>query len=299
MGSSSLNLPSSQIDIAVTATIGLVIEYIRNNVSLVIGASFSITRWPIMLANLVNPLIVGRILGAEAVGLVALAKRLLLVFGFVADVAWRLAIPLLPKFRDKPEQLSLLISRACTLQVFGIGAPLFVFCLIGTVIVEHLLGVRWLPAMDVMPLMAIVLLGQSMFQIKESALLLFRRNSSLAAFYSLHLVILATGTWFFSEEYGLIGIGLAMIVALPSYAIVNYLLSSLVPPRPYAGFIWFAVFSALILATIVPGPWSQMLVLAAAIGAFRKEARMEFVEEVRTVMPILLDMFRRKAAPSV
>src|SRR5208283_537261 len=53
------------------------------------GLSYSSSIWVWQLRNLVNPLIVGRFAGAEAVGFVALAIRIVTLLSFAKAVTWR------------------------------------------------------------------------------------------------------------------------------------------------------------------------------------------------------------------
>ena len=77
---------------------------VRSVVAYGVGFSASESLWN--LANLVNPLIVGRYVGAEAVGQVALAARLVEQVGsMIALPAARLAIPVFARVQEDPRAL--------------------------------------------------------------------------------------------------------------------------------------------------------------------------------------------------
>lgn len=64
------------------------------------GLSYSTSTWVWQLRELVNPMIVGRFAGAEAVGYVAVSVRIATLLSFASTVTWRIAMPALAKLNQ-------------------------------------------------------------------------------------------------------------------------------------------------------------------------------------------------------
>lgn len=85
------------------------------------GITLSAAQWLFFSRDLVNPLLVGRFAGMEAVGFVALAIRLVEVLSFVKHATWRISMAALAKIQDNPPKLRLAITEGMSLQVLALG----------------------------------------------------------------------------------------------------------------------------------------------------------------------------------
>src|SRR5262245_39039520 len=137
------------------------------------GAGFSGPGLVWQLRLLVNPLIVGRFAGAEAVGMVALTVRLLEILGFMHGAGWRLAIAVFGKLQDDPLSTLRRMKQAMFAQAVLVGLPLLAFTVVGSTLVPLLFGDRWLGVLEIFPYVAFAYLTTTVF-VPPSAVLQVR-----------------------------------------------------------------------------------------------------------------------------
>ena len=88
------------------------------------GLSYSSSIWVWQLRGLVNPVVVGRLAGAEAVGLVAVGIRIAEGLSFARSATWRLAMATLAKLDMDPARLRRSIGEGMRMQALLVGLPL-------------------------------------------------------------------------------------------------------------------------------------------------------------------------------
>lgn len=216
------------------------------------GLSLSFAGWIWQLRSLVNPVIVGRFAGAEAVGFVALAIRLAEMLAFAKSVTWRLAMAALAKLENDPTRLRKSVEEGMRLQALAVGLPMAGFAIVAPVVLPLVFGKDWTPALQIFPLIAIGYLGNSMFNLHSSVLYLFGRNLEVAWFHAAHIALFAGGAFLLVPYLGIMGYGWAEIAALASYIVIHiYTAKDIGSPNYTVAFGWFTISVAvLILSTV-------------------------------------------------
>jgi len=186
------------------------------------GLGFSASMWIWQLRSFVNPLIVGRYAGVEAVGFIALAMRLVESLGFVKGIAWRVSIAALARVQDERDRLTKAITDGMHLQVLALGLLFLGFVLIGPWLLPILLGERWAPVMQIFSFVALGYLVNALFSLHSSALYVVRRNWEVAFFHLFHIVLFAGGALLLVPRLGIIGYGWSEVIALLSYPMIHF-----------------------------------------------------------------------------
>jgi len=208
------------------------------------GLGFSASMWIWQLRSLVNPLIVGRYAGVEAVGFIALAIRLVESLGFVKGVAWRVSIAALAKVQDEGARLTKAITDGMRLQVLALGVLFLGFVLIGPWLLPILLGERWAPVMQISSFVALGYLVNALFSLHSSALYVVQRNWEVAFFHLIHIILFAGGALLLVPRLGIIGYGWSEVIALLSYPIIHFQLVKYVGnPKYFLAGIWTLAFA--------------------------------------------------------
>lgn len=184
------------------------------------GFSFSSSMWVWQLRGLVNPLIVGRYLGAEAVGYVSLTIRLVETLSFMKAVTWRLSIPAFAKIQGDRTKLGWAITEASEMQVLVVGLPLLGFSLLSPWVIPGLFGSAWAHAIALFPFVSVGYLVNAVFNMHSSALYVLRKNWDVTVFHMVHVFIFASGAWILVKPLGTIAYGWAEILALVSYILI-------------------------------------------------------------------------------
>lgn len=179
----------------------------------------SLRTW--QLRTLVNPLLVGRFAGPEAVAFVALAIRIAESLGTFRLAAGRIAIAALARLRNHREEFRNALEKALYLQVVTLGPLLCGFALCGPFIVRHLMGVRWMPSLAVYPFVAAGVLVNSIYNLQASALFVIGEARVVTEAYTAHVILLALTTLVLLPRMGIVGYGWAELAACSSYVAIH------------------------------------------------------------------------------
>jgi O-antigen/teichoic acid export membrane protein len=230
---------------------------VRAMLSFGLGYTLSLRVW--QLRGLVNPLLVGRLMGAEAVAFVALAVRIAESLGFLRAVAGRLAIVALSRMREDQDRFRAAIQRGLELQVLALGPLLCAFAAIAPIAVTRLFGVRWALSLQVFPWIAAAIVINSVFNLQASALYVLGEQWTVLRAYCAHIVLFAFGAYFLVSRAGLTGYGWADLVACASYWLLHRRLGEhthLSYRRVGAGCI---AFGLPLFTHLVPSFWNWIL----------------------------------------
>jgi O-antigen/teichoic acid export membrane protein len=184
-----------------------------------LGMTLSLRMW--QLRTLVNPVLVGRIAGTEAVAFVALAIRIAEALGTIRLAAGRIAIAALARLQAQRDRFRSALERALFLQVITLGPLLSLFALAGPVVVRHLMGARWTPSLAVYPFVATGVLVNSIYNLQASALFVMERHWVVMRSYAAHVAILSGSAWLLLPRWGLAGYGFAELVACCAYFVIH------------------------------------------------------------------------------
>jgi O-antigen/teichoic acid export membrane protein len=234
----------------------------RRMIGFGLGFSASVRVW--QLRNLVNPLIVGRFLGTEAVAFVALAVRAVEALSFVRTAVGRVAIAALARLRENPERCQRMMQKGARLQLFALGPILVLLCLLGPPLLPGLLGGRWSSALLVLPFVAAGALINSVFVLEASALFVEGKQWVVTRSYLWHVIILVTGTAILVPSLGIVGYGWAELVACIPYVILHRGLQPGLRISLGATMPWLAAFVAMLLGSLLTSPMRWLLWLPIA-----------------------------------
>lgn len=195
-------------------------ELIRPMLSYSLGYSASMWIW--QLRNLVKPLVVGRFAGAEGVGIIALAVRLVEILSFAKHATWRLSIAVLARLQQDKHRLLRALKEGSELQVLMISPLLLAVALAGPFLLPLLFGAEWTDVMRVFPFIALAYTTNTLFNLISSALFVLRYNWAVTWFHLVHVIILFGMSFLFVPERGVVGYGWAEIVAFTAYGLLYY-----------------------------------------------------------------------------
>ncbi len=184
--------------------------------------SFAAADWSWQLRGLVNPLIAGHFLPAEAVGQIGLAIRLMELLTFTKTIAWRLSIAALAKIQTQPLKLVAAITDGMRLQTLALGPVLIGFSWFGGYALSLVFGPRWEPVMVLYPFLALSYLTNAQFNFHSSVLYVLRKNWDVSRFHIIHIVLFAGAAAMCVWRWGIVGYGYGEMAALLSYAAIHY-----------------------------------------------------------------------------
>lgn len=220
---------------------------------------YAASDWLWQLRGLINPLVVGHFLPAEAVGQVGLAIRMMELLSFTKTIAYRLSVAVLAKVQTQPAKLREAATDGMRLQTLALGPVLIGFSWFGGYLLSQVFGQRWEPVMVVYPYLALSYLTNAQFNIHSSILYVLHRNWDVSLFHIVHIVLFAGGAWLLVDRYGIVGYGYAEMAALLSYPVIHRSVSKAVGSPDYG-------ISALWWASLAIGLfWRQLGLWAIAV----------------------------------
>jgi O-antigen/teichoic acid export membrane protein len=184
-----------------------------------LGMTISLRMW--QLRTLVNPLLVGRLAGTEAVAFVALAIRIAEALGTVRLAAGRIAIAALARLQMHRDRFRTALERALFLQVITLGPLLSLFALAGPVVVRHVMGARWVPSLAIYPFVATGVLVNSIYNLQASALFVMEKQWIVMRSYAAHVLMLGGSAWLLLPSCGTAGYGFAELFACGAYLTIH------------------------------------------------------------------------------
>jgi O-antigen/teichoic acid export membrane protein len=218
--------------------------------------------WLWSFKSLTVPLLVSRLAGLEAVGILTMASRLTANLGTLWPVVERLSISGLAKLNNEPELTRQVISRGMVYQGLVVGPFEAIFSCLSIWAIPLMLGEGWMPSIQVFPFIAFVWLVYAVFTLHISALFVVGLNHEVAKAYLWHLGLLWLSTLILVPTYGLWGYAAAEIVALLSYFSLHRSLKKQFGILDYSDSFW------LLAATLPPLMLGPSLPIAFGLGVF-------------------------------
>jgi len=223
------------------------------------GAGYSISMWVWQLRSLVNPLIVGRYAGPEAVGYLALTIRLVEALSFVKGVTWRMSIAVFGKLQGDAPRFKKALEEAMTLQILTVGPLLALFAYFAPWLFNTSFDGQWDDILIMYPFIALSYLVNALFNMHSSVLYVLRRNWNVTIFHVVHILFFAGGVLWLLPRFGLPGYGMAEVMALLSYFVIHLQIKRLFNLSYNDAVPWLVSFLIPLFATVIPFPSNLLL----------------------------------------
>jgi PST family polysaccharide transporter len=256
------------------------------------GLGYSAADWVARLHELVYPVVVGRYGGPIAVGQVALALRLVDTLSFVKRAARRIAVVALAKLQGDRRRLGRAHSEGMALQLIGTGPPLAAFALVSPWLVPALFGDGWSTATAVFPLLALVTLVGTLFNLHSSALQVCGRNAPVVRLRLAQLLLSLVASVALVPRYGVIGYGLAEVVRLAAFVLVDRSVRTLFVPSYGPAIVWLVAWIPPLLGAWLGLPWSALAFAPAVVVVLSAPGRRQLAGALG---PLRVKRTRRRA----
>lgn len=228
------------------------------------GAGFTASLWLYQLRKVVNPLIVGRYLGADAVGVVAVTTQIVTHLSFVAVATWRLSMAALARVQHSHDRLRRAVSDGMRLQLLAVAPFLLLFTWVAPFVIPLLLGRAWEEVALIYPFLAVAALANAIFNLHSSTLYVLKHNGEMALFHVAQTALLGLAALALVPRFGVVGYGLAELVALASYGVLHAFTARSVGALASARTLAMGGAIALGLGQAYLGLWSLAALLVGA-----------------------------------
>ncbi|MEL7501591.1 MAG: oligosaccharide flippase family protein [Cyanobacteria bacterium J06554_6] len=218
------------------------------------GLTYSGSDLILSLRALTIPMIVSRLAGIEAAGLIGISIRFAEQLAMLRIVIRRMAISVMSKLLDSHQQVRRTISEGMVYQVLLVSPVCALFSCLSMWLVPLIFGERWIPSAQVFPLVAFSIIIATVFDLHVGTLYATGKNSKVAQFNAVYIGVLWAGSVLLIPQLGVWGYGLAEVISLPSYWLIHQFLSKLFGSPDYRPGIAFilATLPALFLGVVLP-----------------------------------------------
>lgn len=231
--------------------------------------------------ELVNPLIVGRYLGAAAVGQVALALRIVDTLAVVKRATSRIGTVAMAKVQHERTRLEAAHADGMALQVLGVGPVLGAFAIVGASLIPLAFGSGWGPVAEVYPLIAFTTLVGTMFNLHSAVLLVRGRNVAVLWLRTVQVLLSVTSALVLIPRYGVVGFGWSEVVRAAGFIVVDRAVRQVIVPRYRFALVGVAAFAPWLFVPWVPWPWAALLFAPVVAAALAPSVRAEVARQAR------------------
>jgi O-antigen/teichoic acid export membrane protein len=229
------------------------------------GLSYSFADWLQRGKEVVNPLVVGPLLGAAAVGHVALALRLAETLGFVTRATWRVSVAALGRIQSDARRLRRALEEGMTLQLLASGTVFAAFALVAQWAVPGLFGESWSGALGVFPFVAAAYVLMAAFSLHTSLLYVMRRNERVAAVNGARLLMLVGLCASLAPLIGVEAFGVALLVSQVGCFLLDREVRAVLDYRFRRAVPWLMAFLPPVFVPFAGLPAGLLLWLPAAL----------------------------------
>ena len=228
------------------------------------GVRYSGAFWIWQLRDIVNPVIVGKFAGTQAVAFVALTVRLVDALSFLKGVGWRVSLSVLGRLQKEPQRMVRAASDGMRIQVVTLGAVLAGFGLASHWVIPRVFGPEWMTVAVLYPFVAIGYLTSALFQPETAMLFVVSLSRRVGEFHLMFLALFVGAALILVPRIGPLAYGWSEIAALPSYGLLHWYTSRLIgkPDWRLAGLWWLAFVSLLLWQQL---GWFSVIVPVAVL----------------------------------
>ncbi len=233
------------------------------------GAAFTPAGMLARVEYLVNPLVVGPILGAASVGYVALALRLVDTASFILRATFRVSLVAFARVQRDEARLRRGFEETMSLQVLALSPLLVGFTVASPWLLPLLFGDEWKPTLEVLPLVAASTLAFCVFNAHCAVLYVLGRTAVVSAIELLRVILLFLGALLLVPLFGLVGYGVALLVTSLGWWLAHREVRKLLRFRYGLAAMWTAVFLPPLFFPLVESTWWRPVLFVPLLIALR------------------------------
>lgn len=254
------------------------------------GLPASLSGWIWMISGALNPILIGKVIGLEAAGLVRLVQGIINQFSFFVNILSRLSINVLGKLQDERERALRAINQSAIFSYFLVTFPMFAFACIGSWAIPFIYGNSSAEAARLFVFMIVPQAINMIFTGQTYLLMAVGRNSQLVKLHVIRSILIWSLCALLVSKLKIYSIPAAEILVLPVYYILHFNVRSLFGRPSYRdpAILFLSGYSAVILSLYIMQPvWSISVFLLSSIIGFMlisRESLRQILEIVSTTM---------------
>lgn len=256
--------------------------------ALAYGAAYQSSVWVYSLRDLAAPVLLPRLAGMEAMGVVTATTQIVLRLGFFRTVVWRLSISGFSKLQHDVRALATSITQGMMYQAVVLGGVLSLFSALGSWLIPLVFTSKWDAVPQTFPFLAAAALVNGVFTLHTSALYVRGKIGAVTKFHVVFVAALWVSSALLVPRFGLWGYLAAEVVAMASYLYLATLTQREIPG------VWYppiAIVLSLVGLPLFAGPWLPVP-LALGLWAACAGVALLIVPGMRVVFKETMVVFR-------
>jgi O-antigen/teichoic acid export membrane protein/GGDEF domain-containing protein len=247
------------------------------------GGTYSITTWIQGVRSAVLALIVGTYAGATGVGLMNFAVRLVTTMNIGDRGVHRVGMVAISKAnKDRPDRMAAALEEGTLLLLVVTALPLAAFGLMAHWVIPDVFGRDWLPALPVYVLLALWAMLRVPVTVQRTLLYAYGHNVPPAVTSTIELVMVSVVSLVAVRQLGIVGFGIASVVAVSSTVYTHYSAHRLVAVRYRRLIVPLVGLVPPVFVALAPLPWSLLLLLPPVILVANPATRRELAHLTAT-----------------
>jgi len=216
------------------------------------GFTYYCSNWILTFRSLTVPLIISRLAGMEAAGIASISIRIVQQISLLRQTIAEMSISVMGKFMTDLEKVRHIISKGMAYQALVMAPACATFACFATWIIPTFFGKQWLSSTQLFPFIALAACVGAIFDLHNSTLYAAGLNREVAIQNLGYVGSLWVGSALCTPPLGLLGYGVAEILAMPSYFLIHKSLAKLYGSPNY----WNAFLITLAaVPALVGGVW--------------------------------------------
>ena len=185
------------------------------------GVSYSVSQWMLQGRSFVVPLLLGKFIDAQTVGLVGATNRIADVVGFVRSVTLQLGISGFAKLQEDRATMRRALEQGIIYQSLLLISALSIFSILSPIFVPFLLGQKWLGVVTLFPFLGLFSLFRGISELYKLVLYSMGKNLDVIKFHTANLLIVSSGIVVLCPLFGTWGFIIAEIISIITYFILH------------------------------------------------------------------------------
>ena len=184
------------------------------------GVSYSIANWAFSARGVLIPVMIGKFIGSEAVGLVGATTRMADTLAFMKPIVWQLGISGFAKLQEDFEAMRKALSRAMVYQTLLLTSLLGCFICLSPFLIPILLGHTWNSIVELFPFIALVFIIRGITDLHALALFAQGHNLEVLKANLANTILVCILVAFLGSYMNIWGYAAAEVIGLFAYILL-------------------------------------------------------------------------------
>jgi O-antigen/teichoic acid export membrane protein len=262
--------------------------------ALAFGVPYSLARWLSLWRGLFISLLLGKFVGAEAVGIVGMTTRIVEALCVVKVVILQLGMGGFAQIQGQLPVLRRALSRGMAYFALLLLPLLSVFACLSPVLVPWVLGPKWSGIVGLFPFVALAFFARFLFDLHSLVLFTEGQNYDVLRFQVVQLGIVTTlllvGVIWGTGAWGLGAYAGAELAGLMAYLLLHQSVSRLVGSPDYRPVLWLLAGTlGILFGGLYLSPWLGLILLSGGVAM-----ALSVSESLRSIPSEVLKSFKNK-----